>query len=107
MHRRLPDVIENASAMQSSLVSRTISNFIQLILRWGWWGSNPRPADYEKYGPMLHAPLAAQMARAIALMALAHLTPTMTAIGRMLDGLLGLARPPGPRRPSSGATRPS
>jgi tetratricopeptide (TPR) repeat protein len=23
--------------------------------RWGGWGSNPRPADYEKYGPMLHA----------------------------------------------------
>ena len=19
---------------------------------WGGWGSNPRPADYEKYGPM-------------------------------------------------------
>ena len=22
---------------------------------WGGWGSNPRPADYEKYGPLLHA----------------------------------------------------
>jgi hypothetical protein len=22
---------------------------------WGGWGSNPRPADYEKYGPMHHA----------------------------------------------------
>jgi hypothetical protein len=21
--------------------------------RWGGWGSNPRPADYEKYGPAL------------------------------------------------------
>jgi len=20
--------------------------------RWGGWGSNPRPADYEKYGPL-------------------------------------------------------
>jgi len=20
--------------------------------RWGGWGSNPRPADYEKYGPV-------------------------------------------------------
>ena len=25
-------------------------------VRWGGWGSNPRPADYEKYDPMLHAP---------------------------------------------------
>jgi hypothetical protein len=22
--------------------------------RWGGWGSNPRPADYEKHGPMRH-----------------------------------------------------
>jgi hypothetical protein len=22
-------------------------------VRWGGWGSNPRPADYEKYGPAL------------------------------------------------------
>ena len=22
---------------------------------WGGWGSNPRPADYEKYGPALQA----------------------------------------------------
>jgi len=21
-------------------------------VRWGGWGSNPRPADYEKYGPV-------------------------------------------------------
>ena len=21
-------------------------------MRWGGWGSNPRPADYEKYGPV-------------------------------------------------------
>ena len=35
---------------------------------WGGWGSNPRPADYEKYG---HAPspLAAQTTRIIALTA--------------------------------------
>jgi len=26
----------------------------QLRLRWGGWGSNPRPADYEKYGPVHH-----------------------------------------------------
>ena len=53
MHRRLPDVIEGASAMQSSLASRTVSNVIQVTLRWGGWGSNPRLADYEKYGPAL------------------------------------------------------
>ena len=23
---------------------------------WGGWGSNPRPADYEKYGPALWMP---------------------------------------------------
>jgi hypothetical protein len=42
--------------MQSSLASRNVSNIIQVTLRWGgWggWGSNPRPADYEKYGPAL------------------------------------------------------
>jgi len=22
------------------------------LARWGGWGSNPRPADYEKYGPV-------------------------------------------------------
>jgi len=21
-------------------------------MKWGGWGSNPRPADYEKYGPV-------------------------------------------------------
>jgi hypothetical protein len=25
------------------------------IAEWGGWGSNPRPADYEKYGSMQHA----------------------------------------------------
>jgi hypothetical protein len=29
------------------------SNIIHVTLRWGWWGSNPRPADYEKPGPAL------------------------------------------------------
>jgi hypothetical protein len=48
--RRLPDVIEGASAVQSSLASRTVSNVIQVTLRWGGWGSNPRPADYGNYG---------------------------------------------------------
>jgi hypothetical protein len=53
MPRRLPDVIEGASAMQSSLASRTVSNVIQVTLQWGGWGSNPQPADYENYGPAL------------------------------------------------------
>ena len=25
------------------------------VRRWGGWGSNPRPADYEKYGPVHRA----------------------------------------------------
>jgi len=37
--------------MQSSLASRNVSNVIYATLRWGGWGSNPRPADYEKPGP--------------------------------------------------------
>jgi hypothetical protein len=41
--------------MQSSLASRNVSNFIQVTLRWGGLGSNPRPADYEKCGPTLRA----------------------------------------------------
>jgi hypothetical protein len=26
-----------------------------LHITWGGWGSNPRPADYENYGPVHHA----------------------------------------------------
>jgi hypothetical protein len=52
MHSLAPDVIEGASAMQSPLASRNFSNLFQVTLRWGGWGSNPRPADYEKYGPV-------------------------------------------------------
>jgi len=33
-----------------ALGSRIISNFFTTQERWGGWGSNPRPADYEKYG---------------------------------------------------------
>jgi hypothetical protein len=39
----------------------------------GWVETNPRPANYEKYGSMHSCPLAAQMTRDIALMALAVL----------------------------------
>jgi hypothetical protein len=79
MHSLAPDVIEGASAMQSPLASRNFSNLFQVTLRWGGWGSNPRPADYEKYGfvhcarhlhgyhgavpPMALSALVAQMAR--------------------------------------------
>ena len=37
--------------MQPTLVSRNVSNLYTGSLAWGGWGSNPRPADYEKYGP--------------------------------------------------------
>jgi hypothetical protein len=40
--------------MQSSPASRNVSNVIQVTLRWGV-GPEPRPADYEKHGPMRHA----------------------------------------------------
>jgi hypothetical protein len=32
---------------------RIISNSSTGNTQWGGWGSNPRPADYEKYGPAL------------------------------------------------------
>jgi hypothetical protein len=37
----------------SVLVSRNFSNLYSLYIMWGGWGSNPRPADYEKPGPAL------------------------------------------------------
>ena len=37
------------------------------------WGSNPRPADYEKYGLVHPSALAARMTRVIALTALTAL----------------------------------
>jgi hypothetical protein len=39
--------------MEWSLGSRNFSNVIQVTQRWGGWGSNPRPTDYEKPGPAL------------------------------------------------------
>jgi hypothetical protein len=42
-------------------------------VRWGGWGSNPRPADYDKHGPDALYALTAQMTRIIALTALAAL----------------------------------
>ena len=41
----------DVSAMHSALASRTFRIFIQMNPWWGGWGLNPRPADYEKYGP--------------------------------------------------------
>jgi len=34
--------------------SRNFSNFYSEHITWGGWGSNPRPADYEKYGSVHH-----------------------------------------------------
>jgi hypothetical protein len=39
--------------MQPNLFNRDISNVYSDECWWGGWGSNPRPADYEKYGPAL------------------------------------------------------
>jgi len=48
-------VIEDVSAMQSALASQNVSNLYSGKMQWGGWGSNPRPADYENYGPALRA----------------------------------------------------
>jgi hypothetical protein len=37
------------------LASRNFSNLYSSSTTWGGRGSNPRPADYEKYGPVHHA----------------------------------------------------
>jgi hypothetical protein len=39
--------------MQSALASQNVSNLYSGKMQWGGWGSNPRPADYENYGPAL------------------------------------------------------
>jgi hypothetical protein len=49
MHR-FADVIKGVRAIQLALASPDISNVYTGKL---WWGSNPRPADYENYGPAL------------------------------------------------------
>jgi hypothetical protein len=56
--------------MQSYLASRNVSNFIQVTLRWGGWGSNPRPADYEKCDPTLRVRCLHRYQAAVPLMAL-------------------------------------
>jgi hypothetical protein len=35
--------------------SRNFWNLYSSNTTWGGWGSNPRPADYEKYGCVHHA----------------------------------------------------
>jgi hypothetical protein len=35
--------------------NRVNTNFSADKGQWGGWGSNPRPADYEKHGPTLRA----------------------------------------------------
>jgi len=39
----------------SRLANRTFLNFCPIHTMWGGWGSNPRPADYEKCGYPHHA----------------------------------------------------
>jgi hypothetical protein len=41
--------------MQPTLASRDISNVYTGENELGGWGSNSRPADYEKYGLVHHA----------------------------------------------------
>jgi hypothetical protein len=55
--RRLPDVIEDVVVMQPIVASRDIPNVCtgEPWFWWGGWGSNPRPADYEKYSPVQRA----------------------------------------------------
>ncbi len=55
MHPPAPDVIEGVSAMQPTLASPDISNIYTGEPWWGGCGSNQRPADYEKYGPVHRA----------------------------------------------------
>ena len=41
--------------MQATYDRGEISNVWSIYYWWGGWGSNPRPADYEKYGLMHRA----------------------------------------------------
>ena len=41
--------------VQLVLGNRDFQTFIQVLLGGGRWGSNPRPADYENYGPVHRA----------------------------------------------------
>jgi hypothetical protein len=82
--------------------------------RWGGWGSNPRPADYEKYGPVhrthyLHGyhgsmpPIAliapfAPMARSTN-----RSTPCTAITGCQLQNVTAVGRP---ARAAPGGTRP-
>ena len=43
------------SGAAATLASSDFSNFYSGDKRWGGWGSNSRPADYEKSGPALRA----------------------------------------------------
>jgi hypothetical protein len=45
--------------------------------RWGGWGSNPRPADYENYGPVHRAHYLHGYHEAVPLMALIALVAPM------------------------------
>src|SRR5580658_10316904 len=42
-----------SGTIPSVLASRNFSDLYSARITWGGWGSNPRPADYEKPGPVL------------------------------------------------------
>src|SRR5271170_6902769 len=44
-----------ALGVWSLLVQPRFSDLYSVPVRWGGWGSNPRPADYEKSGSALRA----------------------------------------------------
>ena len=49
-HQEIPRSMSRHSLRLASWIS---SNFDSSHNTWGGWGSNPRPADYENYGPAL------------------------------------------------------
>jgi hypothetical protein len=53
-NRRDPQPVRDPEKpVHASPGSQAIWNFLAGQMWWGGWGSNPRPADYEKYGPAL------------------------------------------------------
>ena len=39
----------------ATVKSATLGGVVPGRVRWGGWGSNPGPSDYENYGPMRRA----------------------------------------------------
>ena len=56
MNSRRTDVLDPFQTVARPVpASGGIPNIRAGQATWGGWGSNPRPADYEKYGLMHHA----------------------------------------------------